>query len=263
MLPVARRQELVRAYRQALHPKPEDRLGDPALADCPPGAAFDVERAVDAFDDILMRGRYAPPGPNPFERVVTWISVGHAEVAHAISRALRPLLVATFAYAVPTEPCLRRIAELGPLVELGAGSGYWARCLSERGAAIRAFDRTLPADQRRKGGAFIQHFAIESGGPEAAADALGAARSLLLCWPPGVSNRAEVDAGATPTFSNMGLAALALFRGKHLVFFGERSDSFGSPAFVAALDRQFLLERRETLPNLGTWRDAALFYRRR
>ena len=252
MLPPARRQELVQAYRQAMP------------VDHPPADPFDIGRAVETFDDILARGRYGPPGPNPFERIVTWIFVGHrSEVAQALSRALRPLLVASFSYAVPTESCLRRIAELGPIVEVGAGSGYWARCLAERGAAIRAFDRTLPADQRRKGGAFVEHFAIESGGPEAAAEALGAARTLLLCWPPGVTNREEVDAGAAPTFSNMGLAALAVFRGSRLVFIGERSDSFGSPAFFAALDRQYLLERREPLPNLGSWKDAALFFRRR
>ena len=57
--------------------------------------------------------------------------------------------------------------------------------------------------------------------------------------------------------------ALAAFRGARLVFIGARTRSFASPAFYARLDRDWQLEERLPLPNLGEWRDAAHVYRRK
>ena len=99
--------------------------------------------------------------------------------------ALRPLLVTTFAYGVPSDAALDRLAAFGQLLEIGAGGGYWARCLQLRGARVTAFDRLAPAQQRRKAGHLLQHHPVFIGGPAEALAAVPDAATLLLVWPPG------------------------------------------------------------------------------
>lgn len=45
-----------------------------------------------------------------------------------------------YAYAVPNEAALTTLTALGPLVEMGAGAGYWARLLKMRGAKVLPMD---------------------------------------------------------------------------------------------------------------------------
>jgi hypothetical protein len=255
-VPLARRLE--QAYQAAvaeLAPAPRVQLS-PAAAAIDPGLA--LVRQLAAAPDT--RG----PNGNPYVRLVTELpaAVPHLDGPRLL-RAMRPVLVTTYAYAVPSEEVLRALVALGEIVEVGAGGGYWARCLHERGAAVTAFDRVLPVEQVRPGGRIIQHHPVGVGGPVEALAAAPAARTLLLCWPPGVVNRDEVDAGAPPNFSPMGSQALDLFRGEHLVFVGDRIASFGSPRFFQRLDEEWSLVERFALPNLGSWRDAACVYRRK
>lgn len=55
----------------------------------------------------------------------------------------RRVLSERFAWAVPTDEAILAIAELGPIVEIGAGTGYWAWLLEQAGAEVLAFDAEL------------------------------------------------------------------------------------------------------------------------
>ena len=187
---------------------------------------------------------------------------GHG--AHLL-RAMRPVLVTVFAYGVPSDDILARIntlAEGGRILEVGAGGGSWARCLSDRGATITAFDRVLPLDQVRPGGRLFQHYPVAVGGAAEAVAAVPHASLLLLCWPPGLVNRNETDAGSTPVYSSMGTEALDGFAGKRLVVVGDGGRSFGSPAFHERVASEWRLISRVPLPTLGRWRDEACLYER-
>jgi hypothetical protein len=50
--------------------------------------------------------------------------------------------VARYAFGVPTEEALAAIAAVSPrgVVEIGAGSGYWAALLRDRGVRVEAYD---------------------------------------------------------------------------------------------------------------------------
>lgn len=64
-----------------------------------------------------------------------------ARVERGISRhSHREVLRAKYAFAVPSERALAAIVALDPIVEMGAGTGYWARCLQARGADVLAYD---------------------------------------------------------------------------------------------------------------------------
>lgn len=45
-----------------------------------------------------------------------------------------------YSWAIPNEAALRAIADHGPIVEIGAGGGYWAKLLRDRGVDIVAYD---------------------------------------------------------------------------------------------------------------------------
>jgi hypothetical protein len=55
-------------------------------------------------------------------------------------------LIARYAFSIPVYPILAIIKEYSPIVELGAGTGYWAWCLTQMGADITAFDRRPPGE---------------------------------------------------------------------------------------------------------------------
>ena len=51
-----------------------------------------------------------------------------------------------YAWAVPDERALRILEHFGPIVEVGAGKGYWASLLAARGVDVVAYDAMPPPD---------------------------------------------------------------------------------------------------------------------
>src|SRR4051794_33637665 len=51
-----------------------------------------------------------------------------------------------YAHAVPTSEALQALIELGPLLEIGAGAGYWARLVRDLGGDVIATDTAAPPD---------------------------------------------------------------------------------------------------------------------
>lgn len=56
-------------------------------------------------------------------------------------------LVSDYSFTIPYYDILTKVASHSPIVEVGAGSGYWARCLSEIGADVIAYDSFPPGEQ--------------------------------------------------------------------------------------------------------------------
>lgn len=97
---------------------------------------------------------------------------------------VRQQLVRRYAYGVPNGEVLEAIAAASPagVVELGAGTGYWARLLHERGVDVVAYDRWPPGSGANE---FVdddaQWFPVREGDARAVAE--HADRTLLLVWP--------------------------------------------------------------------------------
>jgi hypothetical protein len=49
-------------------------------------------------------------------------------------------------FSIPVYPALSLIARYGPLVEIGAGSGYWAWCLARMGVDVVPIDARPPGE---------------------------------------------------------------------------------------------------------------------
>jgi hypothetical protein len=79
----------------------------------------------------------------------------------------------SYAWAIPDERALQILAHHSPIVEIGGGTGYWARCLAERGADVVCYDSHPPEE-----GTWAK---VLKGGPEALQ--MNKDRTLFLCYP--------------------------------------------------------------------------------
>lgn len=59
----------------------------------------------------------------------------------------RDRLVARYSWAIPNAAALRALAAAAPLIEIGAGNGYWAYLLRQLGVDILAFDANPPLEK--------------------------------------------------------------------------------------------------------------------
>ena len=151
--------------------------------------------------------------------------------------AQRDELRARYSFAVPNSAAIAAIVACGPILEIGAGTGYWAYLLRAAGADVLAYDDAPPGGERPN----IWHPAdrpfseVLPGGPTEAARC--PERSLLLVWPP--YDRA------------MAAAALRAYRGPTLIYVGEdRGGATATVSFFTSLERDWQRRRRVAIP---TW----------
>jgi hypothetical protein len=89
-----------------------------------------------------------------------------------------------YAYVFPSDSALAMLATLGPVVEIGAGTGYWAHRLRSIGVDIVAFDQAPPGGERtNRYHAPTQPWTQVEPGDQTVLSA-HADRALFLCWPP-------------------------------------------------------------------------------
>jgi hypothetical protein len=136
-----------------------------------------------------------------------------------------------YAWAVPTPAALGLLARYGPLIELGAGTGYWAWQLRQRGVDIVAYDVEVPPEP------WTEVLTGDVSSLEQHPD-----RSLLLCWPP----------ADTPLAGQ----ALLRYRGRILLYVGEWRGGLpqwevpctGDPLFHRLIANQWQVQQRVTIP---------------
>lgn len=154
-----------------------------------------------------------------------------------------------------------------PIVEMGAGTGYWARCLRERGVEVIAYDEmgdswrawfgpTILAETTRDRARRISARAhpewtdpflwteVRQGGPDVLAR--HADHTLLLCWPDPWSGFDEASLGAYP--------------GDHLALVGA---GHGSDDFCDLLARDWRPIDRAHVPRWDPSDDHLVVYGRR
>jgi hypothetical protein len=93
-------------------------------------------------------------------------------------------LAQRYAYVFPDDRSLAILAALGPIVEMGAGTGYWAYRLRAGGVDVLAFDHAPPDGEREN----RYHPPTATWTDVVAADqsilTAHSDRALFLCWPP-------------------------------------------------------------------------------
>lgn len=155
----------------------------------------------------------------------------------------RDAWVKKFAWAVPSKDAQIVIATGGPVLEIGAGTGFWSLLLRRIGCDVLACD----ANPHINDWCSFGWTDVIKGGPEMAA--AHPERSLFLCWP--------------PYNETMAYDALSAYTGNKLYYVGEgyggctADDAFHEllnewsrrlviplPQFRGIRDHLFVFERR-------------------
>ncbi|MET8051488.1 hypothetical protein ABZU75_28190 [Streptosporangium sp. NPDC005286] len=240
---------------QAEYPKVAEYLdtatGLSGTGDVEADGAFDLR-----FVHYMTGGSAVSPNPywdiiEPFvfehegRRVVNG---GRAEGSARLAFA-QMILQATYAYAVPSPQTIEWMSSFCadlPIVELGAGRGYWAAQLARSGLAVEAYDLEPP--NRTKNASFlgvagqadVWHPVGDLDGFAARAQA--ADHVLFLCWPPGWGDKMSSEA----------LASFEKAGGERLIYIGEpRGGKTGNDAFFDALSTRWRLDSVD--PRFVSW----------
>jgi len=218
-----------------------DRKGKEGLV-AEPGIIHDILRNADKLEIVPYDAapgeqeerditRYRPGAGdttgNPYlEEVLSLVRAGRRAGREALMQALaekRGELISRYAFPIPTPDIVEQIVRRSPLIEIGAGSGYWALCLREAGADIIACDIRPPGEELPwdplAGNRWFEDewFNVTEG--DASMAGRHPERSLFLCWP--------------PLHDPMAMDALTSYRaagGKTLVYIGSPGSS-GDEAF--------------------------------
>jgi hypothetical protein len=145
----------------------------------------------------------------------------------------RSSMARKYAWAIPSDEAIQKLVSLSPVVEVGAGTGYWASLVSEAGCYIRAFDSAPPKFGTNKYNHTEPCFRVERG--QANVTSRFTHRTLFLCWPP-------YDTG-------MATEAIRAYKGKTVVFVGEsQGGCTGNDEFHDMLRDRFNLVDSVELP---------------
>lgn len=163
-------------------------------------------------------------------------------------RFSRDLMVRKYSWAIPNENALKTIADYGPIVEIGAGGGYWSALLRKRGVDVIAYD-ALPSESGRNSYTYKADSWTEVlSGTESTA-AYHPDRALMLCWPP------DKD--------EMAWRATRAYTGNTLIYIGEEPPACtADERFHELLKQGWKLERRVDLPQWYLINDYLFVYSR-
>eukprot|EP00537_Pseudo-nitzschia_pungens_P011284 CAMPEP_0172382996 /NCGR_PEP_ID=MMETSP1061-20121228/925_1 /TAXON_ID=37318 /ORGANISM="Pseudo-nitzschia pungens, Strain cf. pungens" /LENGTH=470 /DNA_ID=CAMNT_0013111087 /DNA_START=140 /DNA_END=1555 /DNA_ORIENTATION=+ len=118
-------------------------------------------------------------------------------------------------WAVPNAKALQTLVDLQkPILEMGAGTGYWAWLLSQRGVDVAAYD--LPDSQSGQKHRF-RHSIVKDGSIEQVKAPENADRVLVVCWPDYVGDSTQDDADR----GDFGVETLKAYQGDTVVHIGE------------------------------------------
>ncbi|GII03089.1 hypothetical protein [Planobispora takensis] len=176
------------------------------------------------------------------------VNGGRAEGSARLAFA-QLILQSAYAYAVPSPQTIEWISGFCaglPIVELGAGRGYWAAQLSRSGLPVEAYD-VEPPDKTENisfpgasGQVDVWHPVRDLDGFATRSEV--ADYVLFLCWPPGWGDKMASE--ALSSFERAG--------GKRLVYIGEpKGGKTGNDAFFDALAARWSLDSVD--PHFVSW----------
>lgn len=193
-------QRVERAVQRLDRKEKEGLIADPDLIRDILGGVDGFE--IDEYDAACCRReerditRYLPAAgaadDNPYlDEVLDLIRSNRRAGREALLQALaekRGELVRRYAFPIPTPDIVNEVARRSPLIEIGAGSGYWARCLKAAGADIIAFDHRPPGEESpwdpMGGNRWFEDAWFDVMDGDAFEAGRHPERSLFLCWPP-------------------------------------------------------------------------------
>ena len=166
--------------------------------------------------------------------------------ANSLSHSMRKNLVSRFAWAVPDDTAIKMICEYSPIIEIGAGTGYWASLISEQGAKIICFDKFLSDNTY---GHKKQYIPINSG-DHTVLEKFSPKMTLFLCWP--------------PCDEDMAYDCIKAFKGKYFIYIGEGPyGCTGDDKFHEELENNWNWLNSHDIPQWSGLHDELNIYKRK
>lgn len=173
---------------------------------------------------------------NPyFDEVAGGVTVGanraswNQEAVDLLERRLG--LVDEYAFAIPNEAAVATIAEHAPILEVGAGDGYWARCVRDYLDDTEQYVATEPKPRAKH----VWDIPIIKQDAVDAIEEFGDGRTLFICWP--------------PYDDPMASDALDVYQGDTVIYIGEgRGGCTATDGFHKQLHNWWRLEETVAIP---------------
>lgn len=156
-------------------------------------------------------------------------------------------LVRQYSWAIPTSKILSIIKRYSPIIEIGAGTGYWAKLLEDIGCDILPIDKNPP---KTKHNTFVhkkEYTSVVEGDQETVK--LFPDCNIFLCWP-------RMDNTAY-------LAATYLKVSNFLIYVGELEyGCTADRAFFEYIQSNFILVDNAIIPQWCEIQDTFLVYKK-
>jgi hypothetical protein len=203
-----------------------------------------AETPLASMSEWVASGR----APNAIELRSAGLRAEGAENADQL-RLARHAFIRAWGFSIPCKEAVSALTKLSPLVEIGAGTGYWTSLLSAAGADILATDAQTSGRQASYG------FTCASSAETLNLDAVSAVRryperDVLCSWP---SQEGCWDAEA----------ALSMRQDRFLALIATpRGGIAGSQALFDTLEAHFSLVEEVEIPQFPMVHDKLSIYRR-
>ena len=194
------------------------------------------------------RRRELRAGENPQLELFRLLTASPSPLLDLAER--RRELASLFSWAIPTDAALELLARYAPLVECGAGMGYWLALLRARGVDAVGYDRASPGAKNAYHRGRSRPWTKVGRASSVEAVRRHRERTLLLCWPPYDDDAASYG-------------ALRAYRGDAMIHIGERDEgATGSVRFHRELALNWTLVEEIDLPRWPLLQDRLMVYRR-
>lgn len=184
---------------------------------------------------------------NPYLEDFRWVAT---HVPEMFWRTARDKLVMDYSWSVTSDIMVESVLRQGPIVEMGAGTGYWSWLLRHRGMDVIAYDES-PVDgvQRNPWHPTARRAWTQVVQGTAVAVKPHHDRAMLLVWPP----RDEPFA----------THCLKLYQGDTVVHIGDLGGCTGTPGFFNLLKDEWVLRQEVTNPSWPWINDKLTIWKRR
>lgn len=162
---------------------------------------------------------------------------------------IREELVQKYSWAIPDAEAIKTIAKYGPIIEIGAGKGYWASQISRRSRVV-AYDMHLKDNHYTDNG--YMFFDVQPMNDISLEEIfnLHSVKTLFLCWP--------------PYGTDMAYKTLMAYSGEFLIYVGESSGGCtGDDSFHNELNEKWEVVEEQSIPKFHGLHDYLTVYKRK
>lgn len=177
----------------------------------------------------------------------------HENLTELIKKKMtRSDLIRRFSFAIPSSEGIKEIIKYSPLIEIGAGNGYWAYIIHQYGGDIIAFDnnkRNEVWDTEYKEQYYKKYWFDVKNGNEKEINNYPK-RTLFLSW--------------IEYCSEMGLRCLKKYKGQYFIHVGEgEGGCCATDSFFEYLEKKWILSKYINIPQWDGIHDYLEIYKRK